>query len=76
MLQLAAPFAALLARRAVLASDELAAWDVADEVFDAYETGAADFGDRCYWEDRAREASQALFAFDRGLATLLLALEA
>lgn len=67
---------ALLARRAALASDEADEWHDADAAYEAYCDGSADFGDRCYWEDRAREASQALLAFDRGLATLLLALEA
>lgn len=67
---------ALFERRALLASDAADAWADADAAYDAYCDGTGDFGDRCYWEDRAREASADLFAFDLGFAALLNGLEA
>lgn len=67
---------ALHDRRASLALDALDASEVFEAVYADYEDGKADFGDRCYYEDRAREAAADLFAFDLGAAALMLALEA
>lgn len=67
---------ALLDRRAVLALDLADANADADSAYDAYCDGTGDFGDRCYWEDRARDAAHDLEAFDLGLFALILALEA
>lgn len=68
--------AELLARRATLAGDALDASDAFEEVYARYEDGTADFGDRCYYEDRARDAAADLFTFDLGAAALMVALEA
>lgn len=66
----------LFERRARLSGDALDASETFEAVYADYEDGKADFGDRCYYEDRAREASADLFAFDLGAAALMLALEA
>lgn len=66
----------LLATRARLADDLAEAVAQADATYDAFCDGRADFGDRCYYDDRADDARRALEAFDLGAAALILALEA
>lgn len=48
----------------------------ADAAYAAYVAGTGDFGDRCYWEDRARDAADELFATELAFAYRFLALEA
>jgi hypothetical protein len=68
--------AAVLATRADLA-DELTFADAdADRAYESYCDGTGDFGDRCYFGDRAYDARARLEAYDLGACALILAMEA
>lgn len=68
--------AAHLDRRALLALDLDDANADADRAYEAYCDGTGDFGDRCYYDDRADDARRDLERFDLGLFALILAVEA
>jgi hypothetical protein len=48
----------------------------ADAAYEAYADGTGDFGDRCYWEDRARDSALELVRTEVLAAFEFLALEA
>lgn len=67
----AAPFEALADLRAQADDDARQA----DAAYEAYCDGSGDFGDRCYWGDRANDSALELAGAELAFAYRFLALE-